>query len=786
MRLQTRIVVLFLALMLAIQLAGFAIIRAGIQQNARTEIGTQLAAGERVLDRLLAQSAQKLTQGARLLAADYGFREALASDDRETIGSALGNHSGRIGATLALLYGLDGAERARSAVPSLAQADAATGAWINRLIAQAERDGDAAGTRVIDGRLHQVVVVPVKAPIPIAWVAMGFAVDEELARDLRQLSLLHVSFVDRRDGRHTVLGSTLSEAARAALAQQAPDIAFPSAALGELELVGESFGMRVHPVGAGQTGAATFAVLQRSIEEAIAPYRRLQLTLLLLTAFGLAASVLGSVLTARRITRPVLDLVNGARLLARGDYSVRVQVPQRDEIGQLASAFNQMSEGLSVRERQITRLAYWDTLTGLPNRVQFVDKLREALERNRKQERMCSVLMMDLDRFKVVNDVLGHQIGDVLLREAAERLMIGLAGRTDLIARLGGDEFAVLLEGESPEAAVQWGRSILLALEAPFSVQGQTVDLRASIGIAGYPAHGTEGTLLLSRAEVAMYTSKSRNAGILVYDPRFDENSQRNLSLMTELKQAIEQNQFVLLYQPKVHIASGEVWGGEALIRWAHPQRGFVPPDRFIPFAEQTGFIRDITRWVLRQAVTQCAAWRARGHAWSIAVNLSTRDLMDLELPQWLGELLQAHGVPPAAIGLEITESAIMEDPARALQTLELLDGMGFGLSIDDFGTGYSSLAYLKRLPIQELKIDKSFVMSLNRDADDAIIVRATVDLAHNLGVKVVAEGVESAEIWSMLRALGCDLGQGYHLSKPVRPEEFERWAMHGYSEAAA
>ncbi|MFN3298548.1 putative bifunctional diguanylate cyclase/phosphodiesterase, partial [Caldimonas sp.] len=443
---------------------------------------------------------------------------------------------------------------------------------------------------------------------------------------------------------------------------------------------------------------------------------------------------------------------------------------------------------VDAQQREITRLAYWDSLTGLPNRAQFRVSASAALaeagrpavlvpgERREGSSGHVSVLMLDMDRFKHVNDVMGYEIGDRVLQQVAQRLGQVCVRRGDLVARLSGDEFAVLLPAADTRDALHVAERVAAAFEAPLVLEDQTIDLRASIGVATSPDHAQDADTLLSRAEVAMYAAKRRGAGALAYDPAFDSGSARTISLLSGLRRAIDQGELRLVLQPKVALHSACVEGAEALVRWQHPQRGLVPPMEFIPFAEQTGFIRTLTAWILDECLRTWRDLRAQGLAVPLSVNLSTRDLMDLELPQKFAALLQRHGAPAEALCLEITESAIMDDPARAQHTLERLNEMGLRLAIDDFGTGYSSLAYLKRLPVHELKIDKSFVMQMERDSDDAKIVRSTVDLAHNLGLSVVAEGVETASHWRALRSLDCDLAQGYLIARPLPAGEFAAW----------
>jgi diguanylate cyclase (GGDEF)-like protein len=480
------------------------------------------------------------------------------------------------------------------------------------------------------------------------------------------------------------------------------------------------------------------------------------------------------------VTTPLRALSIAADRLGAGDYSAPIHGQERaDELGQLARAFDQMRASVGEKQEQILQLAYWDSLTGLPNRVQFRDAVRDAIAHAQTtgDGTTIAVIMLDLDRFKHVNDVLGYRVGDLLLGRVAERLSQQMVRGGDLVARLGGDEFAVLLRHGDAALAESVAARIGAAFDAPLTLEEHTVDMGAGIGIACWPQHATDADVLLSRAEVAMYAAKRRTNGPLMYDASFDAASAQTLSLLTELRQAVERGELRLYLQPKLMLDNGRISGAEALVRWQHPQRGLVPPMEFIPFAEQTGFIRVLTMWVFEEAARHWLALQAEGLPLTLSINLSTRDLLDPDLPAKFDALLVKHRVPAEAFCLEITESAIMDDPARALATLNRLSLLGFRLSIDDFGTGYSSLAYLKRLPVDELKIDKSFVMSMEKDLDDAKIVRSTIDLAHNLGLTVVAEGVEDAKAWQMLRELECDEAQGYHMGRPMPATEFRAWS---------
>ena len=769
--LESRIVTLFLILILAVQLIGFIAIRVGIDKNALASIRGELVLGERVFQRLLEQNAQKLTLGAGLLAKDFGFLQAIGSDDHETIVTALENHGARINASFTLLVSPDRKIKAATTTNPPASVERS----ILLLIDKAGQNGSATGTGIVANVPYQIVVVPVKAPVTIGWVAMAFPIDQRLAADMRALSSLQVSILTKtRHSKWLPSASTLPQLEAGSLANQLQGRSGempcrPKLLMGESEFSTRSLRL------AGDTEQTAIVVLQRSIDEAIAPYRQLQFTLLILTALGIVVAAAVSIFMAKRITGPLRALSETAKLLGAGDFHEPIKSDRDDEIGELSRAFESMREGIADRELEIRRQAYWDTMTGLPNRAQFAIELNEAIRQAEERHEPCYILMMDLDRFKNVNDVLGHSFGDALLREVADRLR-QLIGETGRIARLGGDEFAVLLSGIHVDDAQVMAERILKSFEIPIAFEDQTVDLGAGIGIAGFPENGFDAESLLSRAEVAMYASKKSGNGAVVYDPMLDKSSQQSLSLLSELRHAADQNEFRLYVQPKLLLGTGEIIGIEALVRWQHPRKGMISPDNFIPFAEKTGFIRVLTRWVLDQSAALCRDLAAQGVYPKISVNISARDLLDQDLPGKFGEILPRYNVMPSSFCLEITESSIMDDPIRAQQTLEGLHAMGVDLSIDDFGTGYSSLAYLKRLPVDELKIDKSFVMNMERDIDDAKIVRSTIDLGHNLGLRVVAEGIESEAVWNLLTKMGCDQGQGYFIAKPMPSEPLMTW----------
>ena len=418
-----------------------------------------------------------------------------------------------------------------------------------------------------------------------------------------------------------------------------------------------------------------------------------------------------------------------------------------------------------------------DALTELPNRALFYDLLRQAILVASRENRKVAVLFMDIDKFKEVNEGFGHDSGDAILKELAERLQ-KLAQGEYPIARMGGDEFAILLTNDvsGEDSAVVLAKQILQNLESPFVLGQSTIETAISIGISLYPEHGKAVGALVQQAEIAMSAAKKSQSGFMIYSSELSQENPRRVLLVSELRHAIENDQLELHYQPKINMQTREVVSAEALVRWSHPEHGSVPPGEFVPLAERGRLIKPLTQWVIRTAIKDSELWHRNALNIGIAINISVRDLNDPDLLDLFAGLLNEFEIKPEWFTLEITESSIMDDPVKALDILHRLSGMRLGLSIDDFGTGYSSLAYLSKLPVQEVKIDQTFVLGMTRNKDDSVIVGATIDLGHNLGLKVVAEGVEDEQTWQLLKHRGCDIAQGYYMSPPLAKHRFEEW----------
>jgi len=427
-------------------------------------------------------------------------------------------------------------------------------------------------------------------------------------------------------------------------------------------------------------------------------------------------------------------------------------------------------------ERQALRGATHDTLTELPNRVLLIDRLEQIISAASLEKNLIAVMILDIDRFKDINDTLGHNTGDRVIRQVAYSLRKAIP-EPNTVARLDGNEFAIVLEKVgTKENTRKLVHKIKEVLHAPMKMEGVRLNIEVSFGLTFYPDHGKSAQILIQRAEVAMYQAKKKNCGIVEYTTSLDRCNTRRLTLMGELRKAIINNELVAYYQPKIDVKTGIINEVEALVRWKHKLHGLIPPDDFIPMAEQTGVIKQLTLWILHESLMQCAKWKSEGINLRVAVNVSASDLLDVRFSDTVTRTLKAHHMSPDNLQLEITESAVMIDAERSLEVLTRLSTLGIRLSVDDFGTGYSSLSYLSRLPVNELKIDKSFVMDMENNNNNLIIVQTTIDLGHNLGLEVVAEGTENASDILRLQQLGCDKAQGYYFTKPLSAKEFKNW----------
>jgi diguanylate cyclase (GGDEF)-like protein len=769
-RLAVKLALLFSALMLLVQTGVYVASSLAISRIATGEASERLEVGAKVFRQAFEQDRRRLELIASVLSSDFAFREAIATNDVPTMLSVLANHGRRINADVMMLVGLDDVVVADTQIVRGAQRNVGQRFPFPDLSAAADREGQASGIVAMkDGSTYQLVVLPVLAPRPIARLAVGFRMDGKMARELKAVTDLEVSFAHLDGGAWRVSASTLGEREQPAL----PDILLrnqgtvvPFRATFE----GEPHEVRIVPL-SNAAGGRVAAVLQSPLAQTLAPFNLLNATLFTAASVALLLGVLGSAWVARHLTRPVARLTELVDRVARGEFSASARVRSNDEIGHLAHRFDAMREGLAERESRILDLTYMDPLTGLPNRTRLVEAVHQQLGKGGT----CSILYLNLDRFRLINQALGHAFGDRVLHAVGQRIRDLLRGEA-LVARAGGDEFAVLLPDQDPANAEALARALAAALERPLSIDDHPVDVGAAIGVAHAPAHATAADDFLRRADAAMQLAKQRRAPFVVYEPAGERAGSAQLSLLTEMRRAITNNEFTLYYQPKINLRKGSLAGAEALIRWHHPTQGLRSPDSFIPFAEQTGYVRALTGEVIRMAAQQTAQWRRGGAPLEVAFNLSPRDLLVPDLPRRIQETVARFGGVMGDLCCEVTESSAMEDPETAVERLHALRDLGLSIAVDDFGTGYSSLSYLQRLPASGLKIDQSFVRAMSTRPQAATIVHSTIELAHSLGLEVTAEGVETVEILNQLKAWGCDYAQGYFFSRPVQVHEFERW----------
>ncbi len=764
-RFRTRLVLLLVGMLVLAQVVTTTAVlttsAASIDEQARDE----LAVGARVFESLLGARQEQLLDNAELLADDFGFRQAVASGDAPTIASALRTPGGRIGADAALVASVEGETIADTAGERDARFP------FPALLERAESRGHAADIVVLDDRPVQLVVVPVRTPQHTAWAALGFELDASLARHLADVTGLEVTFAvaGREAAEEVHLATTLPDEASRALAGLLREMA-SEALQGDVLTLGDADWFTLTRA-LGLDGAVT-AVLQGSVAQAMAPFQELRNRLLWIAGMALVATLLAGTLFARRLTRPVNALAEAAARMAGGDYSTAVAEQYDAEFRQVADAFGGMQRAIAERESQILHQARHDTLTGLPNRGYALELLGADLAGS-DGERARQILVFRIADFRRINDQLGQATGDAVLREVARRIQAeGAPVRFG--CRLGNREFLLVIDGAGGAGQAGDPGALLTRLSAPVRLDSVQVQMELQAGVARCPEQGDDATTLLRRAELGMTRARHTDALLADYRSGDDEAHGRRLALIAALPGAADAGHLKAVFQPQIDLADGRLLGMEALMRWEDPELGRIPPDEFIPLAEQSGHVGALTRWMLASALGQCARWRRDGHDVQVSVNLSARDLSDPGLLETVRAALDDHCLPAAALVLEVTETTLTHDPEAAEATLHALRDLGVHLAIDDFGTGYAFLGQLKRLPVHELKIDREFVMKLDRA--DVAIVRSSIELGHRLGLRVVAEGVETPEIQAALREYGCDVGQGYGIARPMDAVAASRW----------
>ena len=596
--------------------------------------------------------------------------------------------------------------------------------------------------------------------------------DDVFAHELSSLSNLEVSFMTVKPGESGILSSTQPDFMSASIIEFVQEHT-PGSTIHFSEFHGRRFlGQMLQLANSGDPGnGQVMAVLQSPLDQTMQAFDSLDRKFLWISLGALLASLLGALWLARAVSRPVSLLAEAAQRIGRGNYETPVELTRRDELGFLAKAINAMQSGIAVREQQLAHNALHDPLTGLPNRALAMERLGSAISARRG----VVLIYLGIENYRVINESFGPEGGERIMRESA-RVMLDALRERDTAARITGNEFLLLLESTQVDVGVALADRLYALLKRPLSIDGHEVLLEVCMGIAIYPLNGRSAEELISRAAIACRDAAALPGYLQVYQQDRDLAHQRQIQLIRDLRSAASDGQLQLYYQPKMDIRSGHVRQAEALLRWQHPELGMVSPAEFIPLAERTGSMFLLTGWVIEEGIRQLSAWNRKGLHMQLSLNISAEDLHGENLLMTVERLLKRYQLSAEQLIFEITESTAMRDPEHSLNVLEKLRDGGISLSVDDFGTGYSSLAHLKRLPVQELKIDQSFIRNLDETSEDAVIVRSTIEMSHNLGLKVVAEGVEYQHTLELLERWHCDTAQGYLISRPMEAVAFEAW----------
>jgi len=725
----------------------------------------RLERGGEQLARLRAAREAGIVRSARIMANDPALRRAVAAGDTATVTTTLAGLQRSIGAGVAMLLGADG--KILAATRTLYPERLA----FPGLVHDSGEAGQGSVIRADDG-IYEMITVPLWRNGDAAFVTMGFALDDDVARQLSDLSGLDVTLYSIANNEPAMLGSSMDRTKTQPnrLLQRLNQPPGGSTIVGLDQTDYLALTTRFIP---GSTNV--MASLTIPLDDAMAPYRLLRLTAILFGLLALLLAIFGASRLSHTITEPLRQLQQAARRIRAGQYSHAVELTGNHEIGDLVRAFNSMQQGIAEREERISYQALYDSLTGLPNRTLALQRLDDSLERARQDGSCVSLLLVGLVSFDEIGSSLGHDIGDALLAQAAERLRASL-GQEQGLARLDGNDFLIVLEDHDPHAAAQIAHELLRLLRGGLSVRDVNISLNARIGICAYPEHGNQPDQLLLRAAVAKNDARTAHEAVRIYQEGRDQKNMRQLAILGDLRRAVRHDELKLWLQPKIALADGRVCGAEALVRWEHPTLGFLPPQDFIPIAEQSGNISLITDWALTAAIREGRLLQECGLDLSVSVNISGRDLTEPQLTDRIIDLLRDHDFAPHHLMLEITEQALVHDLEYATRMLNRLRGLGVRISIDDFGTGYSSLTQLKHLPVDEIKIDRSFVLDLPANPEDVAIVSAAIELAHNMGLETLAEGVESDRALSWLRERGCEQAQGYLFSQPIPAERMYDW----------
>lgn len=761
--LQTKIFVFFVLLLLLVQAIAFFTIVVANKSQEKQAIDNRLNTAKTIFSTQFESRSDYLAAFAETAAKDYGIKQVF-EDDLRSLLVAMNNHRSRIDADLAMAISGDGVVTAQLLLEHNNQGKAKVRqgkereqkfrfpAWLSN---EAHAD-----LYVVNDAVYQISLSPMNVGAKtIGWLVFGFEINQKLAQNFLEITQLDTDFILKRDDQWSLIASS-NEQAKVDFSQQIILGKTPVDYISVGELVAESNGVSL--------GFAMYGLRADIVK--VLQARWLQFLIL---AFIIFLSSLGAAyVIAASITKPVKRLVKQAKTVASGDYNQTVEIHDSSELGQLAKEFNEMQLAVLSREEAITHRANHDPLTDLPNRNVLKTTIQDLADKHQP----FIVFLLNLSRLKDVNETLGHDVGDWLIRSAGKRLE-SLDGFLQL-CHMGADEFVLVAHGEGVELSDKLVAQIHHTLEENCEYKGISLQLQMRIGIAAFPHHCPDGKSVLQMADTALHHSKKTSQLVQVYQSSLDVNSVERLNLINDLKHAIADDQLELHFQPKLNLRSSIVTHVEALVRWKHPNLGMIPPDNFIHIAEQTGQINALTQWVFITSLKQYKAWQALELDINMAVNISAENLKDPGFYEFICEAVNEYQIANEKITLEVTESAVVDDPKAAIALLQRFKDRGMKLSIDDYGTGYSSLAQLKQLPVHELKIDKSFVQRLCEDEDDRIIVRSTIELAHNMGLSVVAEGIEDEFALKWLAQNKCELGQGYFISRPQPSKQLTAWML--------
>lgn len=762
--LRTKLLVSFLTIVVVIVVFTLYIVQTATFRHSTGLLQTYAQVSTTVISEHLREEANGLAESASTITTNYSVKKLIlsADTDTESLRVAMQNFANRFEADEFAVVG-EGQEVFTHSegfsnfdVSNIESLSTSGVTWLS-----------------VNGQVYLAKSVAVKntprSRNPMAWLVFAKNARSLMNEELTRLTTMGVSFLLEHNSQTDFIASSYAE--NIVTEFNGVDLS-PSVELKDSYLPSDHYIYLISE--SGQKESAKLLLMLSTVESnAYLSYYSLLgrlsglLVVVSVIAFGAA------ILIANGITKPISQLVELTHKIRQGEEVERFPVQSTTEVNTLSSAISSMQQGIIKREREIERLAFYDSVTMLPNRNSFIKHLSNLITEHPEQS--FSVVLVDVNRFKEINDTIGHTTGDKLLVQVGERLRGGC--RENLfIARLGGDEFALIDHNDGNTAQLM--DELASLFHSPFVLDSLTLDIDVAIGGASYKAHGQQPSELMQAADIALNHCKDTHHSYVLYESALNTFSLQRLRLMSELKDALEAGQLSLYYQPKLNLSLNQIQSVECLIRWIHPEHGFIPPDEFIPLAEQTGAIRHLTKWALAQALQQHAEWRKQGLDIAMAVNISAVDLSDLSLPYTVSSLLSQNNIEPEKLVLEVTESAVMSDPEIAINALNMLSRMNIKISIDDFGTGFSSMAQLKKMPVDEIKIDKAFVLELATNGEDQVMVKTLIAMAQNLGLSTVAEGVENAESVELLTTMGCSTAQGFHLSRPLPAQDITPWLL--------